>query len=84
MTLPLAAAYGWSYRRDVSRLDRWESRTELLLAVASWLVERASAETEASEAATRAQVDALTVEVRQLRAELARGGTGEGATENVV
>lgn len=39
--------------------------------LASWLVERVAAETEAEQVATRAQVDALTVQVQELRATIA-------------
>lgn len=40
--------------------------------LASWLVERVAAEAENDEAATRAQVDALTAEIRALRTEVAQ------------
>ncbi len=43
--------------------------------LASWLVQRVSAETEADQAATRAQVDALAAEVRLLRDAMAVIGT---------
>lgn len=51
--------------------------------LASWLVQRVSAEAEADQAATRAQVDALTMEVRMLREQLSgtattRPGTSHG------
>ncbi len=42
--------------------------------LASWLIERVSEEQEQSTAATRADVNALTLEVRQLRAELQAQG----------
>lgn len=42
--------------------------------LASWLVDRVSAETEQEQAATRAEVDALAAEIRALRAQLHEAG----------
>jgi voltage-gated potassium channel len=45
--------------------------------LASWLVDRVSDVSEAEQAATRSQVDALAAEIRELRAELAARGPAE-------
>ena len=45
--------------------------------IASWIVERVSAENAVDRAATAAQVDALMAEIRQVRDELGRPQRGE-------